>query len=215
MKKYILKIAIMMMVVATAFVFGACADDSDTGAVEEPTHETAEGTEADAGIDGTKLGYKGDDAAIVAVYDYLANEVSKDYDDADCTIPTVDVVSEDDSNPDDIIIKGCFDIYNYDIEGDTLKCVSGGSHPGCMHVKKIDEETCKVTSFEAVQDGGNFEPTAKKIFGDDYDKFMKMNGDQERRDKLRTETVETYVVANELSVTQYQDYGWDPVEIPF
>ena len=62
-----------------------------------------------------------------------------------------------------------------------------------------------------VGDGSEFEPTAKKIFGDKYDEFMKVNSDDETMDNLRSETVANYVMATGIDVTQYQDYGWDPV----
>jgi NDP-sugar pyrophosphorylase family protein len=63
-------------------------------------------------------------------------------------------------------------------------------------------------------DGSEFEPTAKAIFGDSYDKFMEVNSDEDARAQIRTETVANFVKANNLEVTKYQDYGWDPVELP-
>ena len=44
------------------------------------------------------------------------------------------------------------------------KSVSGGSHPGCMHVKKAGDGF-EVFQFDAVGDGSDFTPTAKAIFG--------------------------------------------------
>ena len=76
-----------------------------------------------------------------------------------------------------------------------------------------DGESYKVESFDQVGDGSNYEPTAKKIFGDKYDAFVKADGDDEARNALRTETIKNYVEANGLEVTQYQDYGWDPVQL--
>ena len=43
---------------------------------------------------------------------------------------------------------------------------------------------------------------------------MKVNGDQEARESLRAQIIADYVKANGLSVTKYQDEGWDPVDIP-
>ena len=100
---------------------------------------------------------------------------------------------------------------NYTIEGDTLVDQSGGNYAGTMHVVK-EEDTYKVERFEQVGDGSEFEPTAKKIFGDKYDAFMKVNSDDEARAAVRTETVKNFGEANGLAVKKYQDYGWDPVE---
>nr|MCR5747561.1 hypothetical protein [Lachnospiraceae bacterium] len=81
-----------------------------------------------------------------------------------------------------------------------------------IHLKK-DGDTYTVTKMEVVGDGSEFEPTAKKIFGNNYDAFMKANADEEAREKARIEAIADYVKANNLDVTQYQDYGWDPVKI--
>ena len=79
-----------------------------------------------------------------------------------------------------------------------------------MHISKDDYT---VTAFDVVEDGGNFESSAKEIFGDKYDQFMAAESDQEAREALRKHIIETYVKANGLEVTKYQDYGWDPVEL--
>ena len=68
--------------------------------------------------------------------------------------------------------------------------------------------------MDMVADGGNFESSAKEIFGDKYDAFMKVNSDSEAREKLRAETIANFVKANSLNFTKYQDEGWDPVDIP-
>ena len=43
--------------------------------------------------------------------------------------------------------------------------------------------------------------------------FMKAYSDEEARKELRTITVSDYVNLNGLAVTQYQDYGWEPVKL--
>jgi hypothetical protein len=78
-------------------------------------------------------------------------------------------------------------------------------------VRNGDEYT--VREFEAVQDGGNFESSARDIFEESYDDFMKVNGDSDTREKLRAQGLADYVKMNGLSVTKYQDEGWDPVEL--
>jgi hypothetical protein len=42
---------------------------------------------------------------------------------------------------------------------------------------------------------------------------MKAYSDEEARKELRTITVSDYVNLNGLAVTQYQDYGWEPVKL--
>ena len=130
------------------------------------------------------------------------------------SIPIVQVVDEDvDSDDGEAEVKGDFWVFNYVIEGDTLKMVSGGNHPGKMELIQAGSGY-SVQEFEQVGDGSNFEPTARDIFEEHYDAFMKVNGDQDSRETLRAQIIADYVKANGLSVTKYQDEGWDPVDIP-
>ena len=170
---------------------------------------TIEDSESEPEVDGRAYGYAGSDPVEAAVYKYLAEEVSKDYDDAEVHIPTVNIVHIDFTPKDEILVYGDFWIENYNVEGDTLKCVSGGHYPGMMQVSK----DYVVTDFKQAADGEDFDSSAKEIFGDHYDDFMKIYSDSDLRNELRKVTVTDYVNLNGLSVTKFQDEGWDPVEI--
>ena len=147
------------------------------------------------------------------MYEYVADELSEGYPDAEYNIPIVSIIGTDDSNASDILVWGDFWVLNYNGEGDTLKAASGGNYPGLIHLKK-DGDEYEVVKMDTVADGGNFESSAKEIFGDKYDAFMKVNGDSEAREKLRAEIIANFVKANGLNFTKYQDEGWDPVDIP-
>lgn len=166
---------------------------------------------------GTKYGYMGQDPAECAVWKYMAEDIASQYgpDDKDgvISVPVVQIVKTDkDSEDGEVDFYGGFWVYNYVVEGDTLKCVSGGSHPGKMEVVKNGDEYI-VKEFEPVQDGGAFESSARDIFEESYDDFMKVNGDADAREKLRAQGLADYVKTNGLSVTKYQDEGWDPVDL--
>ena len=81
-----------------------------------------------------------------------------------------------------------------------------------MHLSKNGDEY-EVTSFDVVADGGEFESSAKELFGDSYEDFMKVYGDSDARQELRKITVSDYVNMNGLEVTKLQDEGWDPVDL--
>lgn len=161
-------------------------------------------------VDGDAYGYAGDDPVELACYKYMVETVGKDYDAADVSIPVVKIIHEDISQEDEVLVYGDFWIYNYNIEGDTLKTASGGNYPGCMHVSKADNT---VTAFDPVEDGGNFESSAKEIFGEHYDDFMAAYSDDEARNEDRKIAVSDYVNLNKLEINYYQDEGWDPVEL--
>lgn len=160
-----------------------------------------------------EVGYSGNDPAEYAVYEYLADVIADQYADAQYSLAYGTVVDRDDSNDQDVLIKGDFWVDNYDLEGDTLNFVSGGSHPGCFHLKKEEDGDYEVVSFDQVGDGSEFEPTAKEIFGDKFDEFMKVNSDDTSRNAKRLEAVSTFVKAKGIAATKYQDPGWDPVEL--
>jgi hypothetical protein len=119
------------------------------------------------------------------------------------------IVAKDLSNEDDMLVYGDFWIENYNIDGDTLMCVSGGNYPGVMHLNK----DYVVTKFDQVEDGANFEESAKELFGEHYDDFFNVYSDDEKRQLIRKKTVADYVNLNGLSVTKYQDEGWPAVEL--
>ncbi len=157
--------------------------------------------------------YPGPELFYSILYKYLADELSAGYDAADVGIPSPIIIAEDESNPDDICVWGDFWYYNYKLNKDTLETVNGGSYPGCVHLKSTDDGY-EVVSMEIVEDGDNFTSSAKKIFGDHYDEFMKIYSDSEAKEKVRAQIIANYVAANNLPITQYQDMGWDPVALP-
>ena len=201
------RVFILMTALVMAFGISACGTTEEAAVEEE--NVTIEDSESEPEVDGTAYGYAGSDPVEAAVYKYLAEEVSKDYDDAEVHIPTVNIVHIDFTPKDEILVYGDFWIENYNVEGDTLKCVSGGHYPGMMQVSK----DYVVTDFKQAADGEDFDSSAKEIFGDHYDDFMKIYSDSDLRNELRKVTVTDYVNLNGLSVTKFQDEGWDPVKI--
>ena len=148
-----------------------------------------------------------------AVEDYLVNVIGKEYAEAEYCIASPFVVSTDLANQDDALVWGDFWVFNYDVAGDTLKTVSGGNHPGLMHLKKT-ENGFEVIGFDAVEDGaGNLE-SAKEIFGDNYDPFWEINSNQEKRESIRLQFIADYVKKHNLPVKMVQDYGWPAVALP-
>jgi len=149
----------------------------------------------------------------VAIEDYLVNVIGKNYAEAEYCITSPFIVSTDNGNKYDVLVWGDFWVFNYDLSGDTLKTVSGGNHPGLMHLKRTDNGY-EVTSFEEVEDGaGNLE-SSKRIFSDNYEAFCEINSNQEKREDIRLNFVADYVKKHNLPVKMLQDYGWPAVALP-
>lgn len=163
---------------------------------------------------GTQWGYMGQDPLECAVWKYLAEDVAANYEpDADTiTVPVVQIIKREDGEDGDTHIYGDFWVYNYKLNGDVLECVSGGAHPGMMHVDETNDGYA-VVEVASVEDGGAFEPSAKEIFGDDFDKFMEVSSDSDAREALRAQGLADFVKTNGIAATKYQDYDQDPVDL--
>lgn len=157
--------------------------------------------------------YPGPEYFYTVLYDFLRDEYGQQYSNYDVCIPTPYIIEIDDSDQDDIKVYGDFWIYNYNLEGDTLMFTSGGSYAGLIHMKN-GEEGYEITGMDLVGDGSNFEPTARAIFGDKYDELLALSLDKDAREATRAQIIANYVAANDLNITQYQDYGWPPVQLP-
>ena len=149
-----------------------------------------------------------------AIERYLVTEFGSKYLEGQYCVPFQTVVAVDERNADDILVWGDFWVFNYNLDGDTLKTVSGGSHPGLMHIKQTDTGF-EVISFDQVEEGSKYLPTAKKIFGDKYNNFHTINSDAQRREKHRAEVLANYVKEHNIPATKYEDYGWPVKELPF
>ena len=147
-----------------------------------------------------------------AIDRYLVNECGKHYAEGEHCVPFYHIVDVDETNSEDILVWGDFWVFNYNQVGDTLKCVSGGSHPGLMHIRQT-EKGYEVISFDQVEDGSNNLPSAKEIFGDKYQAFHAVNSDEKAREKLRAEFLAEYVKKQGITATMYQDYGWPAIKI--
>ncbi|MGX8774153.1 MAG: hypothetical protein ACSW8G_03755 [Bacillota bacterium] len=205
---------ILLLLISVIFVLGcvgltACSGSDEEAQSEDVQEETAAETLFYGGF-----GYMGDDPIVGAAYEYAATELPKGYDveEGMISIPVVDIVDTVKNDDGTVDVAGVFEIYNYKVDGTTLMTESGGSHPGKIHMVP-DGDYYKAESFEAVADGSEFDESAKAIFGDSYDAFIKVYSDDEALAKLRTESIQNYVQATGMDITQYQDYGWDPVEL--
>ena len=148
-----------------------------------------------------------------AIDRYLVNELGKQYAEGEHCVPFHSIVAVDERNSEDILVWGDYWVFNYNQVGDTLKCVSGGSHPGLMHIRQTDYGF-EVTGFDQVEDGSRNLQSAKRIFGDKYDAFHAINSDADRRERLRADVLAEYVRKQGLSATMYQDYGWPAQKLP-
>ena len=150
-----------------------------------------------------------------AINQYLVDSIGSQYAPGEVCIPCATVVACDQADSDSaMMVWGDFWVFNYNVAGDTLKTVSGGSHPGLMRVMQNEKGEFEVLSFEQVEDGHGNEASARRIFGDLYEAFHSINSNEETREETRSVAIGWYVKTHDLPVKYYQDYGWPAREIP-
>ena len=150
---------------------------------------------------------------LTAIDRFLTDSLGVQYAQGELCIPQRMVVAVDESDSTDIRVWGDFWVFNYTVSGDTLKTTSGGNHPGLMHVSKT-ATGFEVTAFDAVGDGSSYDPTAKRIFGEHYEAFAKVQSDDKQREQDRAATIAEWVKQRQIPVTMYQDFGWPAVPLP-
>lgn len=202
---------IILIAVFAVFVFVSCQNKQEN--IEEQKSNSVVTSTVNENISLQQENNNIETTYFPAIERYLINEIGSKYLEGEICVPFQTVVAVDERNSDDILVWGDFWVFNYNIEGDILKTVSGGSHPGLMHIKQTDEGF-EVTGFEQVEDGSKNLPSAKGIFGDKYEDFHAVNSDETRREKHRAEVLANYVQKHGIPVTKYQDYGWPVKELP-
>lgn len=160
---------------------------------------------------------------LAAIENYLVDEFGKNYAPGELCITNYSVINIEEpgepSDPTEVItatdikVWGDWWVFNYNIVGDTLKCVSGGSHPGMFQLEK-EGDAFKIVAFDQVEDGSRTLPSAKRIFGDLYEDFHAINSNQELRDSVRLAMVAQYVQEHCIPVTMLQDFGWPAIPLP-
>ncbi|MBP5541007.1 MAG: hypothetical protein J6X88_05075 [Bacteroidales bacterium] len=149
---------------------------------------------------------------LVAIENFLVDSIGKSYSPGEVCIPAYSIIAIDTNLP-TVKIWGDWWVFNYNIVGDTLKCVSGGSHPGMFQLEKTSDNF-DIVAFDQVEDGSNWLQCAQRIFGEYYDAFHAVNSNQELRDSVRLAMTAQYVKEYSLPVTMLQDHGWPAVALP-
>ncbi len=146
-------------------------------------------------------------AVRAAISDYLVREIGEHYMKGELCIPVLMMIHEEDE-----LFMGDFWVLWYNIVGDTLKCVSGGNHTGCMTLNNQNGKYI-VTNFEQTVDGAGNEASAKRIFGNYYDIYQNVHSSEVVRKAVRTEQLQEYIKRNNLAVKYYQDYGQPAIKL--
>ena len=152
------------------------------------------------------------DTYVKAIEIFLNDSIGSHYATGDVCIPSVMIIGVDSTQTDDIKVWGDYWVYRYTVVGDTLKMMSGGNHPGLMHVR-LAEGKYEVTSFDAVGDGSQFLPSARRIFGNKFQDFQTVQADEKNRELVRATGIAEHIKLTGIPVKYYQDADWPAVAI--
>ena len=147
-----------------------------------------------------------------AISRYLVTDIAPLYLQGELCIPTLMIVSEDESETGHTLVYGDFWVFLYNVSGDTLKTVSGGNHAGCMTISQ-DGDSLYVSAFVQTEDGAGNTSSAKRIFGSRYDVYESMHANETVREAVRREQLDEFIRSTGLPYRYYQDYGQPAKEI--
>ena len=153
------------------------------------------------------------DSYLKAIEIYLNDSIASHYATGDVAIPSMIIIGVDSTQADDIKVWGDYWVYRYTVVGDTLKMMSGGNHPGLMHLR-LAEGKYEVTSFDAVGDGSEFLPSARRIFGNKFNDFQTVQADEKNRELVRAAGIAEHIKLVGIPVKCYQDAGWPAKPLP-
>ncbi len=132
------------------------------------------------------------------------------------SIPAPVILRTEERDETHLLVYGDFWVFNYNLEGKTLECVSGGETPGIMTLEKSGDGW-KVTAVEEAGNGEDFAADLRRFSHGDAELeelyFSASDGDGDLLKEIRHRFILDYVAANGLDVEAYHDFGWDPVPL--
>lgn len=156
--------------------------------------------------------YAGDDPVMEAICSDIAENESTA--EGEVLIPEPNIYGQV-KEGDELLVFGDFFRDSYVKRGNTLVCVSGGSYPGCYHLKLSEsgDGSYAVSSVEMAEDGEDYTDSIEKLTKGHpviRSRFMASAGFDEA---VRKECIKAYVKASGAEIEYYKDYGWDPIEL--
>ncbi len=172
---------------------------------EETTEATEtimkEGTEDD-------FYYTGDDEYLKLLTNYMIE--NSDFDGENIIlIPSPVIVKIDESDLKDIKVYGSFNIFGYEVDGDTLLNVNGGHYPGCAYFMR-DETGLHILEIIVADDGSSYQSSLLEICEGDEDLAAQVtkatDSSTDEYKKARKDYIKMYVDEHSLDINYYKDY---------
>lgn len=210
MKKINLALLFCLLVLTSCRYNMAGNEATETMAEESHIEETTE-TEVETVIEtraADDFYYIGEDEYLKLLTDYMIKNNGFD-DENVILIPSPIIVKIDESDLYDIKVYGSFNIFGYEVEGDTLLNVSGGHYPGCAYFMR-DEKGLHILEVVVAEDGNRYQSSLLEICEGDEDLVAQVNkatdSSTDEYKKARKDYIKMYVDEHSLDINYYKDY---------
>ena len=156
--------------------------------------------------------YAGDDPVMKAICEDISE--SEETGEGEVLIPEPNIYGKAEKG-DELLVFGDFLRDSYVKRGNTLVCVSGGSYPGCYHLKRSEsgDGSYVVSSIDIAEDGDGYTESINR-FTEGYpeirSRFMASAGFDEA---VRKDCIKAYAKESGAGIEYYKDYGWDPIKL--
>lgn len=161
--------------------------------------------------------YIGDDPVVGAIINALLTDGHTDMymkKPGSVTIPCPIILKTEMIDEAHAKVYGNFWLLTYVRSGEILENISGGENAAIVTIEKVDGEW-RVTAMEEAGDGEEYVADIKRFADGDSDLEAKYFAaeDLKANQEIRTQFIKAYVEGNDLEITAYQDYGWDPIPL--
>lgn len=131
------------------------------------------------------------------------------------TIPAPLIVRIDIVDSNMVQVFGNFWVFNYVLEGTVLKTISGGENPGVINLMRTQDDTWVAIGMSTVAGGEDYQKQLLTLTNDDKELTNRILSIEltDGPTGPRAHFIRQYAEANNLEVTAYQDYGWEPVPL--
>ncbi len=196
------------------------SDESESGEEQTETSDVKEENHAETDQENGLPLYTSDESGTIeeAITFYLWDQYHFDQpqQEGGVNIPAYMIFKVEQTEDDYTKVYGDFNVYEYQLKDQILECTSGGEYPGVFYLRQ-NENGYEAESFDQFGDGSEYTKSLDRICGEDQelrDQYLKAGDAQnEEAVKQRKAFINQYVKDNNLDVTAYQDFGWDPVSL--
>lgn len=190
--------------------------------IETEDSKEEEATEDTASIDGSaqyedpdalpQYTYQGTEEYLDVISDYMVTTYAQESfgDQADVFIPYSIIAETDETDPEDILVYGEYDIDGYDLRNSTLTSSCGARNRGVFHLKKDDSGSISVSDADLPPTDEESEELFAPVEAA-YEKLTALS--DEEVTAVRATAIAEYINTNGLYITQWQDYGRKPVAV--